>query len=351
MIDIHDTIALAAAVERFKKPSTMLLDTFFPVIPEVSTSTWVQVDSRKGNRRLAPMIVRGAKGVNMARADFNTKMYTAPLLAPAFTLDPEKISVRGFGEGVYSTVSPAERATRQQALDLAELQAMIQNKKNQMAAEILTTGKCIIKGYADDGKTVIADTIDYGWDQKITPSTTWDKDGADVFYDLQNASELIQENAGMVPTVAIVGKNVANYILNNDKMLKMLSIPSTDNLKMASIEPHYLTPQVQYVGKIQALNLEIYRNVETYLDDEGNVTPFVPVDDAIVGIPGRGRQLHAAVTLLNSEHTGFDTYAAQYVPYYAGNEYDQEMKLTMYSRCILAPEFVDDWAVIHTKGE
>jgi hypothetical protein len=351
MIDIHDTIALASAVERFKKPSSVLLDTFFPVIPEVSVSTWVQVDSKKGNRRLAPVIVRGAKGVNMARSDFDTKMYKAPLIAPAFTLDPEKISQRGFGEGIYSTVSPAERATRQQALDLAELQAMILNRKNQMAAEILTTGKCEIKGYADDGKTVIADTIDYGWDQKITPSTTWDQAGADVFHDLQNASELVQENAGLVPTIAIVGKNVADYILDNDKMMKMLSIPSVDNLKMASIEPHYLTPQVQYVGKIQALNLEIYRNVETYINDEGKVTPFVPVDDVIVGVPGRGRQLHAAVTLLNKDHTGYDTYAAQYVPYYAGNEYDQELKLTMYSRCVLAPEFVDDWAVIHTKGE
>ncbi len=351
MIDIHDTIALAAAVERFKKPAAMLLDTFFPVIPEVSITTQVQIDYKKGNRRLAPMIVRGAKGVNMSRSEFETQFYKAPLMAPAFTLDPEKVEVRGFGEGLYSTVTPAERATRQQAQDLAELQAMIQNRKNQMAAEILTTGKCAIKGYADDGKTVVADTIDYGWNQKITPSTTWDKDGADVFYDLQNASELIQENAGLVPTVAIVGKNVANYILNNDKMLKMLSIPSTDNLKMASIEPHYLTPQVQYVGKIQALNLEIYRNVETYMNDEGEVTPFVPVDDVIVGIPGRGRQLHAAVTLLNDDEAGFNTYAAQYVPYYAGDKRSQEMKLTMYSRCILAPEFVDDWAVIHTKGE
>ena len=90
MIDIHDTIALASAVERFKKPSSVLLDTFFPVIPEVSVSTWVQVDSKKGNRRLAPVIVRGAKGVNMARSDFDTKMYKAPLIAPAFTLDPER---------------------------------------------------------------------------------------------------------------------------------------------------------------------------------------------------------------------------------------------------------------------
>ncbi len=351
MIDIRDTIALAAAVERFKKPASMLVDTFFPVIPEVATSTYVQIDYRKGNRRIAPMVVRGAKGVNMSRSEFETKLYRAPLLAPAFTLDPDKVSQRAFGEGVYSTVTPAERATRQQALDLAELQAMIQNKKNQMAAEILTTGKCVIKGYADDGKTVIADTIDYGWDQEITPSTTWDKSGADVFADLENASELIQENAGIVPSVAIIGKNVADYILSNEKMLKMLSIPSTDNLKMASIEPHYLTPQVQYVGKIQALNLEIYRNVETYLNDEGTVTPFVPVNDVIVGVPGRGRQLHAAVTLLNKDHTGYDTFAAQYVPYYAGNEYDQELKLTMYSRCVLAPEFVDDWAVIHTKGE
>lgn len=350
MIDINDTINLAAAVERFKTPAHFLLDTFFPQIPEVSATKYVQVDSRKGSRRLAPMIVRGAKGINMERDGFETHLYAAPLMAPAFTLDPDKLSQRGFGEGIYSTVSPAERASRQQARDLAELQAMVINRKNKMAAEVLTTGKYVIEGFADDGKTAISDTIDYGWDQKLTPATAWSAAGADIYNDIKGMSEKIQENSGMVPTIMVIGKNVDSYLLNNDSIMKMLAVPNKDNLSMMSIQPQYLSPQVQYIGKITALNLEIYRYTETYVNDKGEAAPFIPDDDAVIAVPGRGRQLHGAVTLLNDAGDGFQTYIAPYVPYYYANKGDQELKLTMYSRCVLAPEFVDDWAVIHTKG-
>ena len=81
MIDINDTINLAAAVERFKTPAHFLLDTFIPQIPEVSETKYVQVDSKKGSRHLAPMIVRGAKGINMERDGFETHLYAAPLLS------------------------------------------------------------------------------------------------------------------------------------------------------------------------------------------------------------------------------------------------------------------------------
>ncbi len=350
MIDIKDTIALASAVERFKAPARFLLDTFFPIVPTVATSEVIQIDSRKGTRRLAPVIVRGAKGVNMMRDGFDSRFYRAPLMAPSFVLDPAKVSVRGFGEGMYSTVSPAQRAAEQQARDLAELQAMIINRKNKMAADILTTGKCVIEGYADDGATVVNDTIDFGWDQALTPSVSWDNADAKILDDMESASEMIQESAGIVPTIAVVGKNVAKYILANNQIQKDLAVPNRENLTLMSLAPTYINPQVQFIGKIAGLNLEIYKDAETYTADDGSAKSFIPDDDMIIAVPGRGRQLHAAVTLLNGDHNGFNSFAAPYVPYYAGNEYDQELKLTMYSRCVLAPEFVDDWAVIHTKG-
>ena len=68
--------------------------------------------------------------------------------------------------------------------------------------------------------------------------------------------------------------------------------------------------------------------METYVDDEGNVQSFIGDDDVIIGIPGRGRQLHGAVTLV--EGSSFKTYAGNYVPAYRANENDNTVSLAMY---------------------
>ncbi len=348
-IGLKDTISLMQAMERIKPPATLLVDTFFPQVPMPAITSKIAVEYRKGGRRLAPFVVEGGHGINTARTGSTVDIYEPPMVAPRRTVRPEDIEQRGFGETIYSTKTPAQRATEIQANDLAEMQAMILNRKNQMAAEILTTGAYTINGYADDGTTVKSAKVAFDWNQKITPTTTWDQANASIYSDLKNASSLIQENAGVVPTVAIVGKNVADYMLGNDQIMKWLAVPSNTNLSLISIQPRIESPQVARIGLIQSLNLEVYSYMETYTDDGGHTVPFLGADDVIIGIPGRGRQLHGAVTLINDTESGFETYSGLYVPQYAASKNANTMSLTVYSRFLLAPEFVDDWAYIKAK--
>lgn len=349
-IDIRDTASLMQAVERMKPPATALVDVFFPQVPPAALGTKIIMEYRKGNRRLAPFVVEGGHGVPVVRDGSNVNVYEPPVVAPRRILRPEDIQQRGFGETVITSTSAAQRATQLQAQDLLDLQAMIMNRKNQMAAEILTTGKYTIEGYADDGVTKKTATISYDWTQKATSSAAWSEAGADIWYDIKDASETIQENAGMVPTVMVCGKNVANYILNNEKIMKWLAVPSTNNLSLMSIQPRITAPQVVRVGLIQALNLEIYSYAESYIADDGTVKPFLGDDDVVIGIPGRGKQLHGAITLLNDAGNGFETYSGLYVPQYHPDKGDNTLSLTMFSRFLLAPEMADDWFYINTKG-
>ena len=348
-IDMKDTISLMQAMERIKAPATTLVDTFFPKVPPAAVTTKIAVEYRRGNRRLAPFVVEGVHGINVSRDGSNMNIYQPPMVAPRRTVNPEDIEQRGFGETIHSTKTPAQRAAEIQAEDLRELQAMILNRKNQMAAEILKTGAYTINGYADDGKTPKAATLSFGNVQQITPATTWDNPGATIYSDIKAASELVQENAGMVPTVALVGKNIAEYLINNNEIMKWLSVPSNQNLSMMSIQPRITSPQVMRIGIIQALNLEIYAYMETYTNDAGQTVPFLGADDVIIGVPGRGRQLHGAVTLINDAETGFETYSGLYVPKYAASKESNVMSLTVYSRFLLAPEFMDDWVYIQAK--
>lgn len=348
-IDIHDTLSLMQAVERIKPPATALVDVFFPQQPVPATTTKISVEYRKGGRRLAPFIVEGGHGIPVVRDGSSIDVYEPPVVAPRRVLRPEDINQRGFGETIFTSTTAAQRATQIQAQDLLDLQAMIMNRKNQMAAEILTTGKYTIEGYADDGVTKKTATISYNWNQKATASTPWSDAAADIWHDIKNASETIQESAGMVPTVMICGKNVMNYILDNEKIMKWLAVPNTSNLSLMGIQPRITSPQVMRVGMIQALNLEIYSYAETYIADDGTVKPFIGDDDVVIGIPGRGKQLHGAVTLLNDADQ-YETYSGLYVPQYHGDKGDNTLSLTMFSRFLLAPEMADDWFYINTKG-
>ncbi len=340
-ININDTLSMMQALERVKTPASFLVDTFFPQQPPVALSKTIAVEYRKGTRKLAPYIVSGA-GVNVVRDGAQMQYFEPPMMAPSRMVDVQDVEGRTFGETLLGAMSPEERATQMQAKDFVDLQAMIQNRKNQMAAEILTTGKVTVEGYADDGKVVKTEVLQYaGWNQnKLTAD--WGTAGTDILGDIQEASETIQENAGIVPTVMICGKNIMNYLLNNDTISKYLAIANRDNATMLSLQPRIIAPQAGYIGRINALNLEMYSYTETYTDANGNATPFLGADDVIIGIPGKGKQLHGAVTLVDQQG-GMKTYAAAMVPKYIANEDSNALKLTMFSRCILAPETVDDW--------
>ena len=345
---LKDTYTMMMAMERIKQPSSFLVDTFFPVVPATAATTKIGVEYRKGARKLAPFIISGTGGVNVAREQSQIDWYEPPMMGPRRVISSDDIANRSFGENVYSSMTPEQRATQLLAKDLTDLQNMIVNRKNKMAADILLNGQCEIAGYAADGKVVKTDTVRFDdWTQKLIPAIKWNQANADIYGDLAEMSASIQENAGMVPTIAICGKNIMDYILGNEAMMKYMSISNNANLSMVSFQPRITAPQVMFMGRIMSLNLELYSYMETYTDEEGHIKSFIGDDDVIIGIPGRGKQLHGAVTLV--EGRSFKTYVGNYVPAYRANENDNTVSLAMYSRCVLVPETVDDWAVIKAK--
>ena len=347
-IDINDTISLVRTIEQIKPPSRFLVDTFFPNIMPTSLSEVVAVEYRKLGRTLAPYVIPGTHAMNVGRTGSVMKMYSPPVIGARRIINPNDINHRDFGENlINASYSSEERAGRIQARDLSELSGMIENRKNQMASEILTTGKLTIKGYADDGVTPRIDVVDFDWSGKIVPTTPWNQANADIYGDIQRASEKIQEEAGMIPTVMICGKNVANYLINNTQILKWLSIPSRENFALMTMQPRLESPQIMRIGIIQSLNLEIYSYFETYQDENGELQSYLGSNQAIIGIPGYGSQLYGAIPILEQGSMQFKTYAARMIPVYQANYDSQAVSLTVLSRCILVPTMVDTWTTIN----
>ena len=348
MIEINDTISLIKAAEQIKPPATYLVDTFFPTVETNLQSTIMMEYRERGREKLAPYVVEGAKGVNMKREGSYMRVYSPPMVAPRRVITQKDVSRRGFGEMPYfSTVSAEERQAKMQADDLADLIGSIANRKNQMAAEILTTGGFTIEGYADDGSRGRLDQVTFSNTVDINVTAAWSDTTTSIFNDLQRMSEHIQEDAGMVPTLLIVGKNVPRYLRKNKEMLDWLMVPNRQNLAVMSFEPKYISPQVQYIGTISALNLEVVCYNETYTADDGTLKPFLGADDVIMGVPGRGTCQHAAITLIDDAETGFRSYAAPYVPSNTVSKVANQMSLTLWSRFILVPNFICDF--VHAK--
>ena len=339
MIETNDTVSLIRAVDQMKPPANYLLDTFFPTM-EVSATDTVMMEYRKrGREKLAPYIIDGSRGVNVSRAVSTFRVYSPPTVAPRRLITHRDVTKRGFGEMPYfSTVSAEERQAKLQADDLIDLMGMIQNRKEQMASELLTTGAITIDGYADDGRLQRIDRIEYEWDGEVTITRSWDATNTSIFDCLQEMSERIQEDAGEIPPLLVVGKNVPGYLRKNKELYGWLSVPNRESMAMMSMVPEYISPQVQYIGTIGALGLTIVSYNATYTNEHGELQPYLGADEVIMGVPGLGSQQHAAIVKIDDNDRGFATYAAALVPSYTINKEANTLSLTMYSRFVLVPD-------------
>ena len=346
-----EMITLLQAVESFKEPSTYLVDTFFPNKLPVAKTAKVAIEFRKGKRILAPYIVKGSRGVPTSRATADANFYTAPMTGARRILTVDDVELRTFGEEpIYSQLTPQDRAAQIQARDLIDLQNMIYNRRNKMAADILTTGIVEVKGYADDGRTIKQDTIDFDFTNIKTPGTLWNNSSSKILDDLTEYVNLIAEESGELPDIMVCGANVEKYLMGNKQLMDMLLISNRSNLTIASLNPQYTAPQSRYLGYINSLGLEVYSYLETYYDDEDDtVKPFIPANSVILGKAKKGKQIFGAVSLVDRV-AGMQTYAMELVPKYLNDDINNIMSLSMYSRCILAPDEVGSWVHIKTCG-
>lgn len=349
-IDYNDTRTMLGAIEKAHKPTTLLIDTFFPTSISFPTDI-VEMEYRKGGRKMAPFVVAGGKGVNMARTGSEIKTYRPPMMKPKRVITAQDIARRGFGENVYSQRTPADRAAELRALDLVELIDSCTRRQEYMAAQLLINGSYECKGFADDGNLTIVETVTFPeFDNKVTLSgtDTWDNGSAQIYDNIGDISQKIRRNAGITPTVALMSQNLVNYLINNEQLYKYLMVPNRDAAVLMTLQPKLVRPEVMRVGFIQSLNMELYAYDGVYMNDNGVLEQYIPDNHIIIGAPGRGKRLFGAVTQIDdtNQHT---TYEGEYIPKYTVDKDADTSALTISSRCVVVPEFLDDWGVIKVK--
>ncbi|MBD3878212.1 MAG: major capsid protein [Quinella sp. 1Q5] len=336
---LTETYQLLQAIEQIDQPTTFLQSVFFSD-KEVTMQDVLAVEFIKKHRRLAPMLVKGAGALNMSREKSTVKLWRPPLIGSRRTIGLQDISKRIIGEmPVISTMTPEERALKMQADDLKDLLNMLVNRREAMAASLLTTGTIPIRGFADDGTLAEEETLILDEDWVVSVQTPWSDEAATIYDDLKAAVDYIAEETGVLADVAICGRNIEGYLLKN-LQFKEFAKYFRESLAMMSLEPKFQSPNARRLGTISSLGLEVYSYLGSYVDDvSGTTKRYISDDMIIIGSSKSGKGVFGRVDLMKDGQ--FLSYSSEAVPQYTFNNDNQTTSLSVYSRYLPILEVVD----------
>lgn len=341
---IFDARTMGKVVSRLPAVHTFFKTTFFRNV-ETFTTEKVDVDFKKGNRKLAPFVHRRIGGKTVPNTGYEVKTYTPPMVAPDKVTTVEDLLKRMPGENPFSGKSPAERAVEKMAADFRELDEMITRREEWMCAQAIFTGTIPIVGEG------INEVIDFNFTNReniTTAAKKWSSDSADPMADLKRWRKIVQKNGFVNCDVCVMADDVVAAFLKSPTVQKLLDTKGYD---LATIKPRQLPNGATYVGTLHAEGLDIYTDNEWFLDDwtdpdAPEQKPIVP-DGTLVLLSTAAEysMYYGAVTLANEQTKEIYTVEGARVPdsWIARKPIRRFLQLT--SNPLPVPHEVDSWFV------
>lgn len=350
-LDIFSTHTMLAAVQEINPLHTFLRDRYFPTneSTDLFATEDVLVEYRDGSKTLAPFVAPRKGGVTVLRKGYTMERYTPPYIAPKRAMTADDVKKKGFGEALFSKLTPAQRQGALMMKDFAELDAMIARREEAMAAETLLTNGCIMKHIADDKAE--GDEMEVRFYEgesnpaQYTPEKDWDEADADILGDIYAVCELLAEN-GLASSDLLVSPDVSSAILNNEKLVKLLD---NRNINIGGVDPAELPSGVTKIGRLNANGhvVDVLLYSEKYTNDAGVNVGYIPAGKAVITAPGCGRTLYGAVSQVEQSDGLFHTYTAKRVPKYYSDAKGNVRELTLTSCPLCIPNNKNAWYVIN----
>lgn len=351
-LDLTRTHTLLAAYEATPRVTSFLKDRYFPTnaMTDVFNTEDVLVDYKDNGRKVAPFVLPIVGGVPVARDAFTTDRFTPPLIAPQRNLTLDDLKKRGFGEAIFSGVSPAQRKTLIVMRDLKELDEMTTRREEVMAAETLITNQCKMDHINAEGTTdpkLIkfheGDTNPY----QYAPAIGWDAAGAKILQDLHEMVKMLTEK-GLPAQELVMAGDVADAIINDPTIQKLLD---NNRMNLGGIAPLELPEGAAHIGtlNVHGKMIKLISYTEVYENNEGVATPYIPAGTVILTAPGAGRGLYGAVTQLEWDGE-FYTYPGRRVPKYLPDPKTNQRTLTLSSCPLLIPKNKGAWISAKVTG-
>lgn len=341
--NFYDTHHLLASVQQLPPLHTFLLDRYFPTnaASDIFATTDVLVEYKKGSKKAAPFVAPRKGGIAILREGYTMKRFTPSYIAPKRTLTIDDLQKRGFGEALYSNLTPEQRQGVLMLGDLDELRGMNKRRKEAMAAEVIFTNACKMDEYVDDFNNFEEKEVRYYDGESnpavYTPSATWDTTEASGKQIIDDVAAMIKmlTSRGLPATEVLVAPDVADVILSNEWILKLLD---NRNYMIGGVDPETLPSGAAKIARlnIKGRMIDFLTYEDTYTEIDGTVKSFIPAGMIAVGAPAAGRTVYGAVTQLEQADGEFHTYAGTDVPKYLSDATHnvREVTLTTAPLCI-----------------
>lgn len=343
-LNFFDTHTLLASVQQLEPLHTFLLDRYFPTnsATDVFATDDVLVEYKKGSKKAAPFVAPRKGGITILRDGYTVKRFTPSYIAPKRTLTIDDLKKRGFGEALYSQLTPQQRQGVLMLRDLDELRQMNARRKEAMAAEVIFTNGCVMDEYVDDLHTFEEKEVRF-YDSATnpavyTPSAYWsttEASGKQIINDIAAMIKMLTPR-GLAATEVLVASDVADVILANEWILKLLD---NRNYQIGGVDPTILPSGVAKICRlnIKGHMIDFLCYEDTYTEIDGSVKSFIPSGHIAVGAPGAGRTIYGAVTQLEQADGEFHTYAGINVPKYLSDAQNNVRELILTSAPLCMP--------------
>ncbi len=341
-VSIYEPRTMGRIIQKLPPVRTFFRSTFFRH-EETFVTESVDVDFKKGSRKVAPFVSRMIGGKIVPNTGYETKTYTPPLVAPEKVTTVDDLLKRSIGENMYSGKNPAQRAVEKLAQDFIELREQIVRREELMCAQTIFTGQIPVIG---DG---VNEVITFGFTNKETitkAADKWTNEASDPIADLKRWHETVQKTGFTNCDVCVMGKEVVNAFEKHPKVKEALDVR---NYNLAVIQPKQLPNGVTYIGTIHEIGLDIYKYNEWYLDDWTNPAkpedkPLVPENQlALLSSNVDWSMYYGAITLIDETTRNFRTVEGKLVPDTWARRKPARRFLNLSSAPLCVPHDVDSW--------
>lgn len=342
MLDFFSTYVLMAIVEEIVPQQTFFRDRYFPTGEgDIFAADKVLTEYRKGDRKMAAFVSPRAGDIPMDRRGYEIHEYQPAFIAPSRILTIDELKKRGFGEAMYANSTQAERAARLQLEDLRDMDARIQRREEWMCVETMINNACTMQEYIDDktaGEVNYIQFYDTTSDHEFIVSNKWDTDDGSYFFEDVKAMCRKLSMRGLRAADLILGTDVADAVLNMEKVKSLLDknsgiITGQIEQELSKYDGVVLMGVLNFGGfKLNLISVD-----ETYTDSNDMQQSYFPATSAMVTAPDCGHMMYGQVTQIDYGNTDFSTYSARRVPKLEIDQPHDIRKIRLATRPLAAP--------------
>lgn len=277
-ISMFETRTMLAALEIMPPVKTFLRDTFFKTTKTFDTKQ-VDIDIKKGKRRVAVYVSPQDPGHLSEREGYTTSSYAPPYIKEKRGIEPaDLLFLRNFGSNIYAPTSPQQRLAKMIADDLRELDEMITRAEELQASQALFEGEVTLR--TGDAKVVFPVTNTH---VIASMSNYWDDSTGRPLDDLRAWRKLIMKDSGVTPNIILCGSDAADALINNPQLAPNTGQISSVKIDRGQIRPEIMPSGATYIGFLRDVNCDVYSYDDWYADANGDLQPYVPVNKVFFG--------------------------------------------------------------------